>query len=644
MKKILLVSFILALAMSAFAFNLRNFWTEIRITDGDILEYVSTSSDSEHDEDFSIVVTDVATGDIISTDTNTANITRVTLFANFAWVVFDAQGFPTTGNVPEGRVFQIVLTYLGNDDPDTNSATFSVTAPSGTGPVYHYGDVGSWFLPQTMFLGDTPTYTLAVGANYPGAAIYLDGADTGQVTPYTFDPAEAGTYTLVMDNVVWTPADYIYAAEANAEVYFTGVYGPNAPNVTAPTEGQVFEWTEPGTVDVVWDLDPMVDYYEVKFMEEEWVAVAEGNTMGFDIAESGNYHVSVRGVKNDPAPTKIYTKARISDRGANTSAAKGTGAETMVNFEVVITPVVDDVVINPDVELPANVTVGGAVPPELIGTDTGLPAQIYTITDTGTKDVTLFRPATWGGIDWYAFLVVGGSVISGANPISAPSYTFVDVNFDAKGEVVAILNDNETLPVELSVFNAVLTAQKFVKLTWVSESETGMLGYKVYRSQSNDVNSAIVITPSIIEATNTSTTQVYTHEDNEVLPFNSYYYWLEAVDYASSEFYGPQFVEITGEVAPELPVQTAMKSAYPNPFKANSNTTIEVAVKAGETGNVTIYNVLGQVVKTYKVSEGTHNLEWNGRDNKGNACGSGIYFYKLSSPSMNQTKKMVIVK
>jgi hypothetical protein len=198
--------------------------------------------------------------------------------------------------------------------------------------------------------------------------------------------------------------------------------------------------------------------------------------------------------------------------------------------------------------------------------------------------------------------------------------------------------------VELSVFNAVLTAQKFVKLTWVSESETGMLGYKVYRSQNNDVNNAIVITPSIIEATNTSTTQVYTHVDNEVLPFNSYYYWLEAVDYASSEFYGPQFVEITGEVAPELPVQTAMKSAYPNPFKANSNTTIEVAVKAGETGNVTIYNVLGQVVKTYKVSEGTHNLEWNGRDNKGNACGSGIYFYKLSSPSMNQTKKMVIVK
>jgi flagellar hook assembly protein FlgD len=49
-------------------------------------------------------------------------------------------------------------------------------------------------------------------------------------------------------------------------------------------------------------------------------------------------------------------------------------------------------------------------------------------------------------------------------------------------------------------------------------------------------------------------------------------------------------------------------------------------------------------VKTFKVSEGTTKINWNGRDAKGNACGSGIYFYKLSTPSMNQTKKMVIVK
>jgi len=93
-----------------------------------------------------------------------------------------------------------------------------------------------------------------------------------------------------------------------------------------------------------------------------------------------------------------------------------------------------------------------------------------------------------------------------------------------------------------------------------------------------------------------------------------------------------------------LPETTTMKNAYPNPFRMNSSTTIDVAVKAGENGIVTIYNILGQAVKTFKVSEGTTKINWNGRDAKGNACGSGIYFYKLSTPSMNQTKKMVIVK
>jgi flagellar hook assembly protein FlgD len=87
-----------------------------------------------------------------------------------------------------------------------------------------------------------------------------------------------------------------------------------------------------------------------------------------------------------------------------------------------------------------------------------------------------------------------------------------------------------------------------------------------------------------------------------------------------------------------------MHNAYPNPFRAGSGTTIAVEVKKGDSGTVTIYNILGQVVKTFSLTEGTNNLNWNGRDSKGNLCGNGIYFYKLSTNSLNQTKKMVIVK
>jgi len=112
----------------------------------------------------------------------------------------------------------------------------------------------------------------------------------------------------------------------------------------------------------------------------------------------------------------------------------------------------------------------------------------------------------------------------------------------------------------------------------------------------------------------------------------------------SSEIHGYVTATVTGNVAPELPIATVMSNVYPNPFRMGNNATIDVALKAGETGTVTVYNTLGQSVKTFPVTQGTQKLTWNGRDSNGNACGSGIYFYKLSTPSMNQTRKMVIVK
>ena len=200
-----------------------------------------------------------------------------------------------------------------------------------------------------------------------------------------------------------------------------------------------------------------------------------------------------------------------------------------------------------------------------------------------------------------------------------------------------------TTPVELSSFTATVTAQNYVKLNWVTQTETEMLGYRVYRNTIESQENAILITPVMIPATNTSSIQTYTFEDREV-ENGTYWYWLESVDYNTSNFHGPTTVIVQGEIIPELPNISELKNAYPNPFKVSASTNIEVDIKAGETGTVTIYNILGQAVKTYTVNAGHHNLNWNGRDSRGNSVGSGLYFYKLSTPSINQTKKMVIVK
>ncbi|MCK9583379.1 MAG: T9SS type A sorting domain-containing protein [Candidatus Cloacimonetes bacterium] len=643
-----------------------------------------------------------------------------------AW--FNAQAFATTGNVPVGREFLLTLTYLGNVNADTNTATKTVTAPAGTGPVYAFGDAG-WFLPQTMFGGGGPEPTLEVKSNWVGAAIYLEGADTGNVTPYIFDPAVAGTYTVVMPNITWTPASFAYAAEENETVTFMGEFTPGVATNPIPVDGATLTWADGVTDEVVLSWDPVADvsYYNVYWNGATapvqaneptfttpvigdgaytWqivpyvtdpAAPAKGVRKASPIAAKVNGNSTIRGgavgapvwgftieyapvivptltITSEPVGAAIYVGVPAVDTGEVTPfdfTVAGTYSVAMANYtfspaEYVWDGLADHTenfvgtleeeydidpdtpaVINPETEVTiagdgfvgGTVVTGGLTPvpnPTFVATSEG----ILQLVGTGLVTITFdFDPA----VDWFIYLEGGvWQVIAG--PLS--TYDVV-VDLGAKDgslEFKSGSGGDPTLPVELSVFNAVLTVNKFVELTWISESETNMLGYRVYRNESQEAASAICITPELIPASNTSSTRIYNLTDMEVVAGNTYYYWLEAADFGHSTMFGPQYVEVTAEETPVLPAHTVMNNAYPNPFKASTVTNINVNLKAGDHGSVTIYNVLGQVVKTYKVVEGINPLTWNGQDSRGNACGSGIYFYKLSTNSLNQTKKMVIVK
>lgn len=516
---------------------------------------------------------------------------------------------------------------------------------------------------------DEEDFELDITANYPGAAILYsaDGVDgtyapTGQTADHTFAAGDAlaGWYKMGdLAGVTWVTPAFNFENTEDATVRFLGTKTPGYATNPVPADGTIFEWAwnAPATADIplVWDPVAGVNGYMVYWNGAvDGVDVTEGTTyVALGLVE-GPYTWKVVPYINDPAKGRTNlapVKAKITDRSINSPKGSADPAMAPVwGFEIVRLPK-PPIEIGTGSEPPPGVTVvdGGIIPEELLGPDTGIPAIINTVTATGIWNVRVNNPG-WG-VDWYCWIKIGGNLLAGPNPIPAspaaePFYIFNQVNFgDAKGDAQVIINDNATLPVELSSFNAVLTAQYFVKLTWISQSETNLNGYRVYRSEGNELVSATMITPIIISATNTSSTQVYSIEDREVAFGNTYWYWLESVENdGSSNFHGPTSVFVEGEVPPVLPQTTTMRSAYPNPFKAASTTTIEVAVKEGESGTLTIYNVLGQVVKTYSLNQGNHNLKWNGKDSKGNLCSSGIYFYKLSSPTMNQTKKMVIVK
>lgn len=95
----------------------------------------------------------------------------------------------------------------------------------------------------------------------------------------------------------------------------------------------------------------------------------------------------------------------------------------------------------------------------------------------------------------------------------------------------------------------------------------------------------------------------------------------------------------------EVPALAQLNQNYPNPF--NPVTTISFEITSGSFVELEVYSAKGQKIKTLvneNLSEGIHNIEWNGTDNKGNYVASGIYFYKMKSGKYTSTKKMLLMK
>ena len=84
---------------------------------------------------------------------------------------------------------------------------------------------------------------------------------------------------------------------------------------------------------------------------------------------------------------------------------------------------------------------------------------------------------------------------------------------------------------------------------------------------------------------------------------------------------------------------------YPNPF--NPTTSIEFTIPQVEHVNITIYNLLGEKVKSLvngRRAAGTHTIQWDGRDDYGNIVNSGCYIYKIISGDYTAAHRMLFLK
>lgn len=91
-----------------------------------------------------------------------------------------------------------------------------------------------------------------------------------------------------------------------------------------------------------------------------------------------------------------------------------------------------------------------------------------------------------------------------------------------------------------------------------------------------------------------------------------------------------------------LPTKFKLEQNYPNPF--TSTTAIPYNLNKQSDIHVTIYDILGRVVRKFSISfqsAGPHYILWDGRNNLGEKVASGVYFYRLKADGESQVKKMI---
>ena len=94
------------------------------------------------------------------------------------------------------------------------------------------------------------------------------------------------------------------------------------------------------------------------------------------------------------------------------------------------------------------------------------------------------------------------------------------------------------------------------------------------------------------------------------------------------------------------PAAFALATNYPNPF--NPATTIQYALPQAADVQLTVYNVVGQVVRTLVAehqSAGRYLVAWDATNDNGQSLSAGVYFYRLQAGGeFHAVRKMLLLK
>jgi len=236
------------------------------------------------------------------------------------------------------------------------------------------------------------------------------------------------------------------------------------------------------------------------------------------------------------------------------------------------------------------------------------------------------NPSEYMNLQWKTIGTGITTQVFTLSPVSPWTSSPVNIN--------AIDPTNAPLPVELTSFTARASTNQ-VLLNWETKTEVSNYGFEIEKASL--IKNATKNWQKIGFVNghgNSNSPKEYSYTDKNVNSGN-YYYRLKQIDTDGQYEYSDEV-----SVVVETPADYVLEQNYPNPF--NPSTKIKFSIPEAGMIKLTIYDLLGQEVKTL-VEEAR---EAGSYSELFDASGmhSGIYFYELRVNGFILTKKMQLLK
>ncbi len=201
-------------------------------------------------------------------------------------------------------------------------------------------------------------------------------------------------------------------------------------------------------------------------------------------------------------------------------------------------------------------------------------------------------------------------------------------------------HEDGSLPVELTTFSAVQLANGIL-LKWQTATEVNNYGFEIQRLFSDTKLVSVKNNDNWTKIAfvqghgNSNSPKNYSYLDKINNKTGYYYYRLKQTDINGEFEFSPVI-----EVSFAKPQVYELTQNYPNPF--NPSTVISYSLPEETVVNLSVYNMLGELVKVIvntKQNAGNYKVNFDA-----SGLTSGFYIYKLTTPTFSKVKKMLLIR